>query len=300
MIVFAPGIEHRGVKRHGLSLIGDCVVSEIRIGTQGWNYEDWLGPFYPRGAKAADFFDLYVRVFDTVEIDSTFYAIPSEASISAWRRRAPQGFVYALKLPQEITHLQRLCDCGETLERFCERASGLEEKLGAVLIQLPPDFSPRSWNALESFIPLLPSGMRFAVEFRDDSWLGEEFCERTLSLLNAHGVALALVDSKWIPREVSIRLAERMTARSAADFSYVRWMGPRVLTEFSRIQINRDREMVEWAGAIEILRGRVETIYVYFNNHYQGHSPGSANLFKRLIGQAVVDPESLVEQPSLF
>jgi uncharacterized protein YecE (DUF72 family) len=276
------------------------VVNEIRIGTQGWNYEDWVGPFYPRGAKAADFFDLYASVFDTVEIDSTFYAIPSEASIVAWRRRAPQGFVYALKLPQEITHLQRLCDCEEVLERFCERARGLEEKLGAVLIQLPPDFSPRSWNALESFIPLLPSRLRFAVEFRDDSWLGEEFCERTLGLLNSHGVALALVDSKWIPREVSTRLAERMKGRSGVDFSYVRWMGPRVLTEFSRIQINRDREMAEWAAAFEILRGGVGTIYGYFNNHYQGHSPGSANLFKRLIGQAVVEPESLVKQPSLF
>lgn len=259
-----------------------------------------MGPFYPRGAKAADFFDLYARVFDTVEVDSTFYAIPSEATIGAWRRRAPQGFVYALKLPQEITHLQRLCDCEEPLERFCERARGLEEKLGVVLIQLPPDFSPRSWGALESFIPLLPSGMRFAVEFRDDSWLGEELSERTLGLLSSHGVALALVDSKWIPREVSIRLVERMTAPSAADFSYVRWMGPRALTEFSRLQINRDREMAEWAAAFEMLRGGVGAIYGYFNNHYQGHSPGSANLFKRLIGQAVVDPESLVEQPSLF
>ncbi|HKC85019.1 MAG TPA: DUF72 domain-containing protein, partial [Blastocatellia bacterium] len=93
---------------------------------------------------------------------------------------------------------------------------------------------------------------------------------------------------------------EGMRARSGADFSYVRWMGPRVLTEFSRIQIDRGREMAEWAAAFEILRGGVGTIYGYFNNHYQGHSPGSANLFKRLIGQAVVDPESLVEQPSLF
>jgi uncharacterized protein YecE (DUF72 family) len=299
MIAFDSGIRHCDIKHHRLIIIEHCVMSKIHIGTQGWNYEDWVGPFYPRGAKAADFFDLYARIFDTVEIDSTFYAIPSEASIIAWRRRAPRGFVYSLKLPQEITHHQRLYDCGDALERFCERARGLEEKLGVVLIQLPPDFSPRSWNALESFIPLLPSEMRFAVEFRDDSWLGGEFCERTLSLLNAHGIALALVDSKWIPREVSTRLAGRVAGHSP-DFSYVRWMGPRVLTEFSRIQIDRGREMAEWAAAFEALRGGVGTIYGYFNNHYQGHSPGSANLFKRLIGQTAVDPESLVEQPSLF
>src|SRR5215813_8021080 len=213
--------------------MGHCVVSEIRIGTQGWNYEDWAGPFYPRGARAADFFDLYARVFDTVEIDSTFYAIPSEASINAWRRRAPKGFVYSLKLPQEITHRQRLRDCKEVLDRFCDRARGLGETLGSVLIQMPPDFSPRSWNALESFIPTLPSDMRFAVEFRDDSWLGEEFCARTLDLLTGYGVAMALVDSKWIPREISLRLAEHLTGRLAGDFAYVRWMGPRELTEFS-------------------------------------------------------------------
>jgi uncharacterized protein YecE (DUF72 family) len=275
-------------------------VNKIRIGTQGWNYEDWVGAFYPRGAKAADFLDLYARIFDTVEIDSTFYAIPSEASIDAWRRRAPDGFVYSLKLPQEITHRQRLHDCEDILDRFCERARGLGKALCSVLIQLPPDFSPRSWGALERFIPTLPSDIRFAIEFRDDAWVSGEVSERTLDLLKAHDVALALVDSKWISREISLRIARRFTGRLTPKFAYVRWMGPRELTEFSKIQINRDRELSEWAEAIEVLSGSVEAIYGYFNNHYQGHSPGSGNLLKRLIGQAVIDPESLIEQPSLF
>jgi uncharacterized protein YecE (DUF72 family) len=259
-----------------------------------------VGAFYPRGTKAADFLDLYVKVFDTVEIDSTFYTIPTEASISAWRKRAPEGFVYSLKLLREITHQQRLTECKEALDRFCERARGLGEALGSILIQLPPDFSPRSWNALEGFLPALPSDMRFAVEFRDQSWVSGEVCERTLDLLKGHGVALALVDSKWIPRDISLRLAGLFTERLTSNFAYVRWMGPRELTEFSRMQINRDRELAEWASAFVALGERVGTVYGYFNNHYQGHSPGSGNLFKRLIGQAVVEPESLVEQPSLF
>jgi uncharacterized protein YecE (DUF72 family) len=271
-------------------------MTEIRIGTQGWNYEDWVGGFYPPGARASDYPDLYARIFDTVEVDSTFYAIPSEASIKVWRERAPEGFVYSLKLTREITHQQRLCDCAEILERFCERARGLGEKLGSVLIQLPPDFSPRSWNALERFIPLLPADIRFAVEFRDAAWLGGEFCERVLGLFKERAVALALVDSKWIAREISLALAEHPTA----NFAYARWMGPRELTEFSRIRINRDRELAQWAEGFEKLRGRVEIVYGYFNNHYQGHSPGSANLFKKLIGLPVVEPESLVTQPSLF
>jgi uncharacterized protein YecE (DUF72 family) len=272
------------------------IMTEIRIGTQGWNYEDWVGTFYPPGARTADYPDLYARIFDTVEIDSTFYAVPSEASIKVWRERAPDGFVYSLKLTREITHQQRLCDCAEILERFCGRARGLGDKLGSVLIQLPPDFSPRSWDALERFIPALPSDIRFAVEFRDDAWLGGEFRDRVLDLFKERGVALALVDSKWIAREISLALAERPTS----NFAYARWMGPRELTEFSRIQINRDRELAQWAEGFERLRGRVEIVYGYFNNHYQGHSPGSVNLFKRMIGLPVVEPESLVKQPSLF
>lgn len=271
-------------------------MAEIRIGAQGWNYEDWVGGFYPRRTRASEFLDLYGKAFDTVEVDSTFYAIPSEASIKSWVARSPEGFVYSLKLPQQITHEQRLRDSAEVLERFCLQARGLGDKLGSVLVQLPPDFSPRSWPALEKFIPLLPSDLRFAVEFRDQAWVSDPFVDQVLELFAAHGVALALVDSKWIPRQFSLRLADRPTA----PFAYVRWMGPRELTDFSRVQINRDQEFHEWAKAFAELRQRVEIIYGYFNNHYQGHSPGSANHFKQLIGLAVVEPESLVTQPSLF
>ena len=271
-------------------------MSEVHIGAQGWNYDDWVGGFYPPGTRAVEYLDLYVRAFDTVEVDSTFYAIPSEASIQSWRSRAPTGFTYSLKLPREITHERRLRDSAEVLERFCERARGLGETLASVLIQLPPDFSPHAFNALERFISVLPAEIRFAVEFRDRAWLGEEICNRVLDLLGKHEVALALLDSKWIPRELSLALVDR----PAASFAYVRWMGPRVLTEFSRVQIDRDRELKLWAEAFAVLRERVEVVYGYFNNHYQGHSPASCNQFKRLIGQTVVEPEALVVQPSLF
>lgn len=271
-------------------------MSKVYIGAQGWNYDDWVGGFYPRGTKALEFLDLYVKAFDTVEIDSSFYAIPSEASIQSWVSRAPAGFIYSLKLPQQITHEQRLHESGEVLERFCQRTRELGEKLGSVLIQLPPDFSPRSWVALEKFIPLLPADIRFAVEFRDRAWVSEPVVDKVLNLFTAYNVALALVDSKWIPRELSLPLADHPTS----SFAYVRWMGPRELTDFSRVHINRDREFGEWAEAFTVLRKRVEIIYGYFNNHYQGHSPGSANLFKKLIGQQVVEPESLITQLSLF
>jgi len=271
-------------------------LSKIQIGTQGWNYDDWVGPFYPRGARPSEYLDLYTRVFETVEVDSTFYAIPSVNSIRSWRERAPLGFTYSLKLPQQMTHQQRLHDCADLLKQFCECAVVLGDKLGPVLIQLPPDFSPRSWQTFEGFVSLLTSEMRFAVEFRDRAWFENGAIDRLMELLTRHGVALALIDGQWVSRESMLSLVERPTA----PFSYVRWMGPRELTEFSRVQINRDRELAAWAEGVTKLSRRVDQIYGYFNNYYQGHSPASANQFKKMIGQRVVDPDVLVKQPSLF
>ena len=269
---------------------------DIHIGTQGWNYGDWLGTFYPRGSRATDYLDLYVKVFDTVEIDASFYAIPSEASIQSWYKRAPQGFTYSLKLPQEITHHNRLQNSDEVLHRFCERVRGLQEKLALILIQMPPDFSPRSLPALEKFLPLLPNDLRFAIEFRDQQWLLDDVGDYLLELLKANRVALALIDSKWLPRERMVELAEQPTT----EVAYIRWLGPQEMTDYSRLQINREQEFARWTEVVAKLRQQVNTIHGYFNNHFQGHSPGSANHFKQLLGQAIVRPAELEQQPTLF
>ncbi len=268
----------------------------IQIGTQGWNYDAWVGAFYPRGTRTTEFLDLYTRVFETVEIDSSFYAIPSEASIQSWYKRAPTGFTYSLKLLQEITHHNRLQNSEDVLARFCERVRGLQEKLALILIQMPPDFSPRSMPALEKFLALLPSDLRFAIEFRDRHWLLDDVGEVVLELLTAHQTALTLTDSKWHDRATMLDLV----ARPTAQFTYLRWLGLAELTDYSRIQINRDLEFAQWKEAFGVLRQNVQSIYGYFNNHFQGHSPASANHFKGLLGQAVVEPSCLETQPSLF
>lgn len=270
--------------------------SSIHIGTQGWNYEGWVGAFYPRGTRPADYLDLYTRVFDTVEVDSSFYAIPSEAAIQSWYKRAPAGFTYSLKLPQEITHHNRLQNSDDVLARFCERVWGLQEKLALLLIQLPPDFSPRSLPALEKFLPLLPSDLRFAIEFRDRHWLLDDVGEVVLDMLTAHKTALALVDSKWHDRATMLELV----AHPTTDFTYVRWLGPAELTDYSHVQINRDQEFALWEQAFAALRQNVSAVYGYFNNHFQGHSPASANHFKQIIGLPTVPPSELEAQPSLF
>lgn len=273
---------------------------EIHIGTQGWNYDGWVGPFFPRGTRAGDYLDVYARAFRTVEIDSTFYAIPSQTSVKSWKSRAPEGFTYSLKLTQEITHHQHLLDCQDVLLRFCERARELEDKLALILIQMPPDFSPLEFDALRKFLPLLPDDLRFAMEFRHRAWLTKETGEQMLLLLREHHVAFTLTDGKWFPRELMFRLIERVEKWAIQDFVYVRWLGPRELTDFSRVQINRDQELAQWAEAFRQLRQYVTQVYGYFNNHFQGHSPHSARQFMKLLDLPTVEPESLIAQPGLF
>ena len=212
-----------------------AVRSRIHIGTQGWNYDAWVGPFYPDGTRPADFLGIYARAFGTVEVDSTFYAVPPSKTIRGWAQRTPQGFVFALKLPQEITHERRLRGADDVAKEFFDRARELGDKLGPVLIQLGPDFRENELPALARFLPTLPEDIAFAIEFRDRSWMHDG----VVALLAEHNVALALTDARWIPRKQMLALAERPTA----DFAYVRWMGAdREIVDYSRIQIDRARE----------------------------------------------------------
>jgi uncharacterized protein YecE (DUF72 family) len=265
----------------------------IRIGTQGWNYDAWVGPFYPSGTRAADFLALYARAFDTVEVDSTFYAVPSAKTVRGWADRTPARFTFALKLPQEITHERRLRDAEDVALLFYDRARELGDKLGPILIQLGPDFGPGELPALAAFVPTLPHDLRFAVEFRQRGWLHEGM----LALLAEHNVAVALTDGKWIPRRTMLALA----AHPIADFAYVRWMGPdRSIVDYSRIQHDRTKELEQWARALASIPARAVEVYGYVNNHFAGHSPESARQLQRLLGLPVTEPSDLGEQMTLF
>jgi uncharacterized protein YecE (DUF72 family) len=267
--------------------------STVRIGTQGWNYNAWTGPFYPSGTRPADYLSVYARAFDTVEVDSTFYAIPPAKTVRGWADRTPGHFVFALKLPREITHERRLRDSEDVAQLFFERARELGAKLGPILIQLAPDFGPSELPALAAFLPTLPRDLRLAIEFRDRGWIHEG----VLALLAEHGVALALSDARWIPRRTVLALAEKPTA----DFSYIRWMGPnRDIVDYSRVQRDRTSELERWASAIAAMARSMSAVYGYVNNHFAGHSPASVRQLQRLIGQRPVEPEELGEQMNLF
>ncbi len=283
-------------------MTSSVATERVHVGCQGWNYDDWITKpasetraFYPQGTRAADMLELYARVFRSVEVDSTFYAVPSAATVDGWAKRTPPGFTFSLKLPQAITH-ERSFGSGSIaiLDEFCDHARLLDEKLAVTLIQLPPQFMMTQENAraLEKFLPQLPRDLRFSVEFRSRDWMQES----VMKLLAKHNVALALVEGQWIERERMWRFVEEPTA----DFAYVRWMGARDLTRFDVVQRAQDKNLQTWSEAIALLAGRTQNVYAYFSNYYEGHAPASANKLKRLLKQTIVDPSELEEQPSLF
>ena len=273
--------------------------SKIQIGCQGWNYDDWTTEaggefvFYPRGTRSSEMLALYAEIFQSVEVDSTFYAIPPASTVENWRKRTPDGFSFSLKMPREITHEKMLgADSFPVVDEFCEKIKELNEKLGSVLIQLAPQFEATKANAqnLRLFLERLPKDIRFAVEFRDREWLvGWTFEE-----LEKNRVALCLVEGSWIPRELMFQAIENTTA----DFAYVRFMGERDLTRFDKIYRFEDANLQMWKDEIERIKAR--EIFVYFSNFYEGHAPASANKLKELLGQDTAEAESLENQGSLF
>lgn len=250
------------------------------LGTQGWEFRAWEGSFYPEGSDPETKLAAYGRQFQTVEIDETFYGLPPEPVIKDWRAHAPDSFVFALKVPQQITHDRRLVDAGDMLSRFVDRVRLLEDQLGPLLLQCSPDFLPTAENiaTFEAFLPHLNRDLRWAVEFRNPGWLSDS----VMSMLRWRGVALALADSMWLRRERVLELTRDPTAR----FLYLRWMGSGApFKDFGSVRDDRTDELRDWAAAIDSVSSRVEMIYGYFNNRYAGFGPHSVRLLEDLLSK---------------
>lgn len=253
-------------------------MTEYRIGCSGWSYKTWSGPFYPSGVKAGDFLRLYSKVFDTVEIDSTFYNIPPASVVSNWAKNVPDGFLFSPKMPGTITHDNRLANVEVLLDKFLESIMNLGGKLGMILIQLPPSFSyERDRESLRGFVENLPNELKFAVEFRHHSLFREDI----YSLLENNGVTLAWSE---IP----------MTGNpgvSTTTNAYLRLVGDRSIKDedFGKIQKNRDDEMTRWSDKLKSVRDDVDLAYIYSNNHFQGFGPGTVNLFREKLGIPMID-----------
>jgi uncharacterized protein YecE (DUF72 family) len=243
----------------------------LYLGTSGWSYEDWLGNFYPEGASAGEFLSRYAQKYRTVEIDSTFYRAPSASMVSSWVKKTPDDFVFAAKVPREITHDRHLVDCDAEIARFLEAMDGLGGRLGPILFQFGYDFKPEQFNDLKQCLHSLPRGYKFAVEVRNRKWLTEAF----FKLLTDTGVAFVLVDHPWMPRTVKL----------TADFTYIRWLGDRKKVEepFNEIKVDRTDALQWWATEVQKLLAQNVPTFGYFNNHYAGHSPTSLEQFKEML-----------------
>jgi uncharacterized protein YecE (DUF72 family) len=250
----------------------------IRIGTQGWSYPDWIGNFYPPASKQEDCLPFYAGVFDTVELDTTFYHPPKPSIVRSWARHTPPTFRFTAKVPQIITHGARLVRMGEQLGAFAKALEPLGERLGPLLVQMPAEFEHDAGTAgvLDRFLAAAPAGVRLAVEFRSATWHRPD----TWALLRARGAAVAWTEWRSLSRITEV----------TSDFLYLRWMGDhRDVERFDRVRIDRGDSFASWEADLRRVLPQVREVYGYFNNHWAGHSPSSANEMKRRLGLEVVE-----------
>jgi uncharacterized protein YecE (DUF72 family) len=240
-------------------------MASLNIGCSGWIYRSWAGTFYPDRCPQRLWLEQYAKTFDTVEVNSTFYRLPKQEAVQAWVKRTPPGFVFTVKASRYLTHVKRLRDMEQGVERFWERIEPLTrtDKMGPVLWQLPPNFR-RDDDRLAAALHFLPPG-RHAFEFRDKSW----FVPEVLDLLRRHGVALTIAhhpERPWQLHELT------------ADFTLVRLhFGAR-----GRRGNYSETELREWARRIDGWRARADT-FVYLNNDWEAFAPRNAQRLQQLL-----------------
>jgi len=227
------------------------------IGTSGWHYEHWRDIFYPRELNKDKWLEFYARHFSTVELNNSFYRLPSEAAFAAWYSATPADFNFAVKVSRFITHIKRLKDSGDAVANFVGRAKGLKEKLGPLLYQLPPGMH-RNDERLESFLSTLPKEPKYVFEFRHESWLDE----KVFAILHNYNAGLCIFD---MPGFTSPLVA-------AADFAYIRFHGSTGLY----YSCYSDQELIDWAGKISELAADLKEVYIYFNNDAEAYAVKNA------------------------
>ncbi|NWG38099.1 DUF72 domain-containing protein [Nitrososphaera sp.] len=247
------------------------------LGTCGWSYQEWVGLFYPNNRVAK--LPFYAKVFDTVEVDSSFYRMPTKSMVRGWEKAVGPAFKFSLKLPKTITHDKALVGADDELAAFLEVIKPLQDagKLGCLLVQLGPAFTYDKVEHLESFLEILPTDIKFAAEFRHDSWNRKE----AWALLKRYKVANTITDS---PIEF---LAEPIVT---AEHAYVRWhgRGKKIWFDYNY----SEEELSSWAEKMKAITSRAET-YAYFNNHYNSKAPANALQLLQIM-DAITEPQEKV------
>ncbi len=242
----------------------------IYLGTAGWKYEDWVGSFYPSKKHQFTYFS---KIFNTAEINSTFYNFPSRKVVETWSR-ASEDFVFTAKVPKEITHKLRLdtkAGADQRMQEYLALMRPLREarRLGPLLLQLPPSFEYEQKDILDAFLHALPRDWEFAVEFRHLSWMQEE----TFALLRRYQVAYCIVDEPLLPPRVEV----------TAPFSYIRWHGHgRKLWYY---YLYNQEELEAWVPKVQLVaKQSPKHVYGYFNNHWHGFAARNCVEMMELLG----------------
>ncbi len=236
---------------------------EIRIGTSGWHYKHWVGPFYPPKLPASKMLEFYRERFDTVELNNSFYRLPSAEAFAAWREAAPPGFLFAVKASRFITHNKKLGDAGAALDRLLERTGILEDKLGPILFQLPPQWQVNV-SRLEEFLRILPRYHHYSFEFRNPTWNQP----RVYEALRRSNAAYCIYHLAGFEAPLEI----------TANFAYLRLHGPgnRYQGSYS------DGDLRAWADRIRSWNA-LEAVYVYFDNDQAGYAALDALRLRRML-----------------
>ncbi len=242
----------------------------ILIGTSGYNYPHWgNGVFYPSELPEKRWLEFYSEYFNTVELNVTFYRLPTKKIFEGWYKRTPKHFIFAIKGSRFITHIKRLKDCGQSLELFLDRACCLREKLGVILWQLPPRFKVnkerfKEFSTLLSKVPISKK-ISYAFEFRDESW----FCREIFNTLKDFNFSLCISHGSGLPMKESI----------TSNVIYIRLHGGEILygSNYS------EDELMQWAEKIKSWNDKGKTIFVYFNNDAYGFAVKNAMRLKKIL-----------------
>jgi uncharacterized protein YecE (DUF72 family) len=241
-------------------------MTEHYIGTSGWHYEHWRGLFYPERLTKPKWLEFYAQHFTTVELNSSFYRLPSERAFVNWRESSPKDFVFAIKVSRFITHIKRLKNVEEPLQNFLTRADFMQDKLGPLLYQLPPSMK-RNDETLEAFLAILPRQYRHVFEFRHKSWFDDD----VFNILEKYNAGLCVFDMPDFTCPVV----------ATADFAYVRFHGSTGLYR----SCYSDKELSDWAKKIEELGKNLEAVYIYFNNDAGAYAVRNAETLGRLLAE---------------
>lgn len=242
-------------------------MADIRIGTSGYSYKHWVGRYYPAGIKSGDMLRHYLRDFDTVELNNTFYQLPEESTFDSWRQSTPHDFLFAVKGSRFITHMIKLKDPQRGLINFMPRAERLRWKLGPVLWQLPPGWKVNA-DRLEEFLSILPPGHRYTFEFRHETWM----TDAVLEVLRRYNAAFCIYELAGYHSPIEL----------TADWTYIRLHGP---THFKYQGSYSDEQLAEWAERIRAWSRKLKAIYVYFDNDDSAYAVDNALTLKKMLGR---------------